>query len=230
MYWAADRVMSDNFPPGDRALADPDGLLAIGGDLSVDRLLDAYRRGIFPWYSEGQPILWWSPATRSLIEPRQLHISRSLRKLIRQQRFELSWDRDFEGVIDGCAEPRQAQNGTWITGDMRNAYVRMFNRGFAHSVECALDGKLVGGIYGITLGRAFFGESMFSRASNASKVAMAFLCQQLVAWDFDFLDCQVHNPHLQRMGAQICPRTDFERRLVQALARQPSASAWCKQS
>ncbi len=226
LYWVGESVLSDEFPPLADALAEPDGLLAIGGNLSPERLVDAYRRGIFPWFSEGQPILWWSPAERSVIKPAELHISRSLRKVLRQQRFDVSWDCDFCGVIDGCAAPRESQSGTWITAEMRAAYCELFRRGVAHSIECRVGGELVGGMYGLAIGRAFFGESMFSHIDNASKVAMATLCAQLVQWNYDFLDCQIHNPHLERMGARLWSRQRFEQRLHAAVAAAPAPESW----
>ena len=191
-YWLNPANPAAPFPPVELALREPDGLLAVGGGLEPERLLNAYRHGIFPWYSEGQPILWWSPDPRTLLFPWQLKVSRSLAKTLRQQRFQISLDTDFAGVIRGCAEPRRDEPGTWITAEIRQAYERLHQLGLAHSVETWRDGRLVGGLYGVALGRAFFGESMFSRVSDASKVAFVHLVRQLAAWDFALIDCQVH--------------------------------------
>ncbi|HET7370457.1 MAG TPA: leucyl/phenylalanyl-tRNA--protein transferase [Gammaproteobacteria bacterium] len=204
LCWIHASEPPDAFPPVERALADPNGLLAAGGDLSIPRLLGAYRRGIFPWYEAGQPILWWSPDPRMVLYPGELHVSRSLRKTLRRNTFEVAIDRAFADVLDGCAAPRDAY-GTWLTAEMKQAYLRLHQAGFAHSFEAWRYGRLVGGLYGIELGRVFFGESMFSRESDASKVALACLCQR----DYDLIDCQVESPHLRRMGARLMPRRQF---------------------
>jgi leucyl/phenylalanyl-tRNA--protein transferase len=197
------------FPAPEDAMASPDGLLCWGGDLDPVRLTHAYCQGIFPWYSEDQPILWWSPAHRCVLFPADLYISGRLARLIRQQRYRVSADTAFREVIAGCAEPRASQDSTWITDDMIEAYCRLHRMGTAHSVEVWEDEKLVGGIYGLSIGRVFFGESMFSRARDASKVALAALCRQLKAWSYAMLDCQVSNPHLLSMGAVEIPRETF---------------------
>ncbi len=214
------------FPPVEHALRDPDGLLAIGGDLTPQRLLRAYRAGIFPWYSEGQPILWWSPDPRMVLLPGALHVSRSLCKTLRRQRFRLSMDQAFEEVITACAAPRRDDAGTWITDEMRIAYCRLHQRGHAHSVEAWQAGELVGGLYGVALGGVFFGESMFSRVSDASKVAFVHLVRQLERWGFGLVDCQVHTGHLARLGARPIPRTEFMQRLRAGLALPGRPGHW----
>lgn len=198
------------FPPTAQALDYPQGLLAIGGDLSPARLINAYRQGIFPWYSEDQPLLWWSPAPRCVIFPAEVHISRRLRRRYNQGQFTLTADRSFAQVIEACAAPRADQDGTWITPEMQAAYLKLHEMGVAHCVEVTLDGNLVGGIYGLALGRMFFGESMFSRHTDASKLALVALCRQIHHWGFLLLDCQVSNPHLLSMGAREISRKEFE--------------------
>ena len=201
------------FPDVELALTEPDGLLAVGGDLSIERLTTAYQKGIFPWYSEGQPILWWSPDPRMVLEPKNIKISRSLAKTIRKKTFHISFDRNFREVITACSEARlekgKVQNETWIVDEMIEAYVRLHEAGFAHSVECWQDGKLVGGLYGIAIGKVFFGESMFSRVTDASKVAFVFLANQLNEWDFKLIDCQVYTSHLESLGAGMISRKYF---------------------
>ena len=197
------------FPPLEHALADPPGLLAAGGDLSPGRLLAAYRRGIFPWYEEPEPILWWSPDPRAVLFPGELHVPASLRRTLRRRVYEVTADRCFEGVIEGCAAPRARADGTWIGAAMREAYVELHRRGYAHSIETWRDDELVGGLYGIAIGRVFFGESMFSRADDASKVALVHLVGQLRAWGFALIDCQQHTPHLARLGARCIARSRF---------------------
>ena len=197
------------FPPLTKAMREPNGLLAAGGDLSADRLVQAYRHGCFPWFSEGQPILWWSPDPRTVLFPEELHVSRSLAKLLRQQRYQVSFDRDFEAVIQACAAPRRDADGTWITDDMQNAYTELHARGHAHSVEVWDNGELVGGLYGLAMGQLFFGESMFSRADNASKFGFITLARHLQAWGFVLIDCQMPTPHLESLGARSIPRQQF---------------------
>lgn len=197
------------FPSPELALTEPDGLLAIGGDLCPQRLITAYRFGIFPWYSDNQPILWWSPNPRSVLFPEQLVVSRSLRKRLRKQEYKVTLDRAFAQVIGACAEPRPSQPGTWITPAMQQAYIRLHQLGYAHSVEAWHDGELVGGLYGIALGKVFFGESMFCHRTDASKVAFVHLVQQLQEWDYALIDCQVHTEHLSSLGAQDIVRADF---------------------
>ena len=196
-----------DFPPV--AWAGPDGILAVGGDLSPRRLLRAYGRGIFPWYSDGEPILWWSPDPRFVIFPAEVHIPRSLKKVMNDQIFQLSFDRVFAGVIDGCAQPRPEQNGTWITEEMRQAYVGLHSLGYAHSLEAWHDGALAGGLYGVALGRCFFAESMFHLESNASKVVLFALARALKKMGFVVIDCQVHSPHLESWGARSITRRHY---------------------
>ncbi len=214
------------FPDLASAEREPDGLLAVGGDLSSERLLNAYRRGIFPWYSEDQPILWWSPDPRMVLFPERLHLSRSLHKSFRRTGFQISYDRAFTQVIDACAAPRDLDGGTWITPEMRTAYLRLHQLGHAHSVEVWRGGDLVGGIYGIALGKAFFCESMFHRTTDASKIALAGLVHQLRQWAFGLIDCQVYTPHLASLGAELIPRADFARRLQDLCAEQGPPIDW----
>ncbi|HOZ48885.1 MAG TPA: leucyl/phenylalanyl-tRNA--protein transferase [Candidatus Hydrogenedentes bacterium] len=202
-------VLTDSiaFPPPQLA---EEGLLAVGGDLTVDRLLSAYEAGIFPWYLPGDPILWWSPDPRLVLFPNELHVSRRLARTLRQGRFRVSFDTAFSEVIQACASTaRRDQDGTWITDDMIAAYSRLHELGYAHSVETWLDNTLVGGLYGISLGHVFFGESMFSRAADASKVALVGLTEQLKRWDVRLIDCQVTTPHMLGMGAREIERTRF---------------------
>lgn len=215
----------------DRALEDPNGLLAVGGQLDAEWLTMAYRRGIFPWFdSDRSPILWWCPDPRAVIYPGHIHISRSLAKRLRNAGFEVTADTDFQGVIAGCAEERASQTGgdaagTWITPGMMAAYTDLHERGLAHSIEVWQDQsgarRLVGGLYGVSLGRMFFGESMFSRVADASKIALCHLARQLVSWDFWLIDCQIANPHLTRMGAVDLSREAFIA-LVEKNAHQPT--------
>ncbi len=213
-----------SFPPLDAAT--PEGLLAIGGDLSSGRLLAAYRRGIFPWYSAGQPILWWSPDPRTVLYPRQLTVRRSLRKSLRQRGFALTTDSAFTEVIDRCAEPRTSEAGTWITPQMRAAYTDLHRAGHAHSVETWQGDQLVGGLYGIAIGQAFFGESMFSRVTDASKAALVALARVLVDRGYRFIDCQVSSEHLLSLGARNIPRALFVRQLQQAVAADTNPEHW----
>ncbi len=208
-FWLDRRSGPIRFPSPEYALSEPNGLLAVGGDLQPATLIGAYRQGIFPWYSEGQPILWWTPDPRAVLFPERLHISRSLRKALRQERFEVTLDRSFRGVMAGCAAPRPDQPGTWLLPEMRDAYGALFEMGLAHSAEARLDGRLVGGIYGVAIGRVFFGESMFCRVSNASKVAFVHLVRQLEAWGYALIDCQVASSHLFTLGAEEIPRQRF---------------------
>ena len=204
------------FPPAARALVQPNGLLAAGADLTPARLLEAYRHGIFPWYSEGEPILWWSPDPRMVLFTEQLKVSRSLAKSVRNKGFEVRFDTVFAAVIDACAAPRHGQGGTWITAEMRTAYLRLHRLGHAHSVETWRAGELQGGLYGVAIGRMFFGESMFARAADASKVALVALVQDLHRRGFPLIDCQMVTRHLVSLGARAIPRAEFLRR-VEAL-------------
>lgn len=197
------------FPHPELALDEPDGLLAVGGSLAPRRLLQAYRRGIFPWYSAGQPILWWSPNPRTVLIPEHVRISRSLGKTIRKKLFFLTMDVAFDAVLTRCSEPRRGEPGTWLTPEMQRAYRRLHQLGYAHSVETWHAGKLVGGLYGVALGRVFYGESMFTRMNDASKVALVGLARQLEHWDFPLIDCQLRTPHLHHMGAVDIPRRTF---------------------
>jgi leucyl/phenylalanyl-tRNA--protein transferase len=194
----------------DPNLAEENGLLAVGGDLSPDRLILAYTSGIFPWYSEGDPILWWSPDPRIIIYPTKFKVSKSLSQSIRNRVFEIKFDHAFEQVIDSCSKvQRNDQDGTWITREMKEAYIKLHQLGFAHSVETYMDGKLAGGLYGISLGRAFFGESMFYYKRDASKIAFYYLVQKLIEWNFQFIDAQVETHHLKNLGAESIPRSEF---------------------
>ena len=213
------------FPDPERS--EPDGLLAVGGDLSVERLVAAYAAGIFPWYSEDMPILWWSPDPRLVLFPEELHVSRRLRRTMRSGRYAVRADTAFERVIRRCSEkPRPGQDGTWITPDMIEAYVRLHRRGLAHSVEAWEGGDLVGGLYGVSLGAAFFGESMFADLPDASKVAFATLVEWLAGRRFDLVDCQVQTAHLRRFGARDVPRREFLGRLSRALERPSTPGRW----
>ena len=225
-FWLDPENPDVSFPDVELALKEPDGLLAIGGDLSCTRLLTAYGNGIFPWYGPGQPILWWSPDPRLVLWPETLHISRSLLKTLRKRPFRVTLDEDFEAVIDQCAGPRDNASGTWITLEMRTAYLELHRQGYAHSVECWQDTRLVGGLYGVSIGRAFFGESMFAHVSDASKVALVHLAQQLRCWGFPLIDCQVHTRHLESLGAVSLPRKEFSRILRTACALPPPPSPW----
>ncbi|QJD30217.1 leucyl/phenylalanyl-tRNA--protein transferase [Methylococcus geothermalis] len=198
------------FPPAERALKEPNGLLAVGGSLSVARLERAYRRGIFPWYGDGDPILWWSPDPRLVLLPENLRISRSLRKALRRQLFQFSFDRAFDAVITACAEPRRESEGTWLTAEMQSAYVAFHRAGFAHSFEAWQDGRLVGGLYGVAMGRIYYGESMFHRVTDASKAALVFAVACLSNWGYRMIDCQVYSSHLASLGASSVPRSQFE--------------------
>jgi len=214
------------FPNTDSALKEPDGLLAMGGCLSPDRLANAYRHGIFPWFSEGQPILWWSPDPRLVLFPERLTVSRSLRKVLRKKQWIITCDKDFSQVIKSCAAPRPNAEGTWITPAMDAAYRQLHQRGIAHSVEAWYEEKLVGGLYGVALGRVFFGESMFSFKDNASKAAFATLVDNLKRWGYKLIDCQVHTEHLVKFGAENIPRSQFVRLLNRYCGDSPETSAW----
>jgi leucyl/phenylalanyl-tRNA--protein transferase len=209
------------FPPVEFALRDPNGLLAAGADLSPERLIDAYTRGIFPWFGDDDPLLWWSPDPRMVLHVGELRVTRSLRRVIRSGRFTVTLDTAFPEVMAGCADPRPDQEGTWITAEMTNAYVRLAALGFAHSVEAWVDGTLAGGLYGVAVGRMFFGESMFTRVSDASKVAFVHLVRQLERWSMPLIDCQMSTPHLASLGAREVPRAEFVRE-VGRLVRQPA--------
>ena len=206
-----------NFPPVELALSHPNGLLAAGGDLQAERLLDAYRRGIFPWFSAGDPILWWSPDPRMVLFPNEFKISHSLRKTLQRGQYEVRTDTAFEQVMRACASPRKGQDGTWIQEEIIAAYVRLHQMGLAHSIETWMDDELVGGLYGVSLGHMFYGESMFSRKTDASKIALAHLVLQLKRWDFGMIDCQMNTAHLVTLGAREIPRSQFIMRLQELI-------------
>ena len=214
------------FPPLEQALHQPNGLLAAGGDLMPERLLEAYRHGIFPWFSAGDPILWWSPDPRMVLFPDEFKISHSLRKTLQRGQYEIRTDSAFERVMRACASPREGQNGTWIQEEIVEAYVRLHHMGLAHSVETWMENELVGGLYGVSLGRMFYGESMFSRRTDASKIALAHLATQLKRWNFGMIDCQMNTPHLASMGAREIPRAHFIARLQELIHYPNLASPW----
>ena len=224
-YWLNIHDPTD-FPDVNLAMTEPDGLLAIGGDLTVKRLLTAYQKGIFPWYNENQPILWWSPDPRAVLFPEQLKVSKSLRRTIRKQMFTVTFDKAFAEVIQACAEPRPYQNGTWISNEMREAYIRLHKLGHAHSVECWQNDKLVGGLYGIAIGQVFFGESMFSRVTDASKVGFVYLVRHLQAHTYHLIDCQVSSAHLESLGASDIDRHEFIRLLTRYCQKQGWEGDW----
>ena len=218
--------VADPFPPVGRALRDPNGLLAAGADLSPKRLLDAYARGIFPWSSDDEPLLWWSPDPRMVLMVRELHMSRSLRRAIRPGQYAVTFDTAFGEVMEGCAGPRRANHGTWITPAMMAAYGRLALRGYAHSVEVWSGDQLAGGLYGVAIGRMFYGESMFSRRTDASKVALLYLVQQLGRWGFEMVDCQQPTRYLASFGAREIPRRDFVRHVRRLIAQPGVPSPW----
>lgn len=226
IYHITAQRLSDHFPSVSDALKEPDGLLAAGGDLSVNRLLDAYRQGIFPWFDDDQPILWWSPNPRTIFVPGQIHISRSLNKFLKRKPFTYSYDQNFENVIRACAAPRRDQPGTWLSEEMINAYCDLHSNGHAHSIECWDDSGLVGGLYGVAIGRVFFGESMFSHLTNSSKACLVKLSDDLKEWGYELFDCQVHSPHLGRMGANQINRETFTAKLDVLCEETVSSEAW----
>lgn len=213
-----------SFPPLEAA--SPEGLLAVGGDLSSDRLLSAYRRGIFPWFSQGQPILWWSPDPRAVLYPAAIRVSRSLRRSLRKSEFSVTTDRVFSKVIARCAQNRKDQDGTWITQEMQDAYIALHRLGFAHSVETWQAGELVGGLYGVSIGKAFFGESMFSCVSDASKTALVGLAKVLTHSGYHFIDCQIRSAHLDSLGAQSISRAHFAQALKDAVVIDENPRLW----
>jgi leucyl/phenylalanyl-tRNA--protein transferase len=221
-------LLHDNkpFPPVELALRQPNGLLAAGGDLMPERLLDAYRHGIFPWFNAGDPILWWSPDPRMVLFPDEFKISHSLRKTLHRGEYEVRTDTAFEQVMRACALPREGQDGTWIQEDIIQGYVRLHQMGLAHSVETWIDDELAGGLYGVSLGHMFYGESMFSRKTDASKIALAHLALQLKRWNFGMIDCQMNTPHLATMGAREIPRRQFLARLQELIHYPDTASPW----
>lgn len=214
------------FPDVEQALVEPDGLLAIGGPLSPVRLEQAYRRGIFPWFSADQPVLWWAPSTRAVIHPGHMRLRRSLKKRLRNGHYRVTVDADFAGVIAACAEPRPDAEGTWITPSMKRAYIMLHDSGLAHSIELWRDNALMGGLYGVSVGGAFFGESMFSRFNDASKIALAWLSAQLHRWNFRMIDCQMPTEHLERLGARRRSRRSFTAELGDALTVPTRLGPW----
>jgi leucyl/phenylalanyl-tRNA---protein transferase len=215
------------FPPLETALPRPNGLLAVGGDLSPARLLEAYRRGIFPWFNEGEPILWWSPDPRMVLLPQELKISRSLAKVLKRGNYEIRVDNAFEQVMEACAAPRKGLTGTWIHPQMIAAYGELHDMGLAHSVETWLGGELVGGLYGVGLGKMFFGESMFSRVSDASKIAFVHLVKKLQGLDFGMIDCQMKTEHLASLGAREISRKEFSQTLKELVHYPERGEKWC---
>lgn len=212
------------FPPVERAVKS--GLLAVGGDLSPERLLAAYREGIFPWYSKGEPLLWWSPNPRFVLFPQELRVSRSMRQFLRKQLFRITFDQAFRGVIAACRKPRPGQDDTWITQEMQEAYTALHDLGYAHSVEVWQDESLVGGLYGVSIGRTFFGESMFSTEANASKAALITLVSGRADLDFNLIDCQVETPHLGSLGARLIPRRECRTLLKKSLRYETFRGNW----
>lgn len=226
IVWLSERDSPQAFPPVERALSEPDGLLAAGGDLSPPRLLEAYRRGIFPWYSRGQPILWWCPDPRAVLRPERLKVSRSLAKSLRNRGFETRIDGAFREVLRYCGSSELRPGGTWLSPEMRAAYLRLHKLGYAHSVETWLDGRLVGGLYGVALGNVFFGESMFSLERDASKVALKRLCDELVRRGYHIIDCQMATAHLMSLGAELIPRLEFIELLRTRIQADLAATPW----
>lgn len=226
IVWLSERDSPQAFPPVERALSEPDGLLAAGGDLSPPRLLEAYRRGIFPWYSRGQPILWWCPDPRAVLLPGRMKVSRSLAKTIRNRSFQTRIDCSFREVLRYCGSTELRPGGTWLSPEMRAAYLRLHKLGYAHSVETWLDDCLVGGLYGIALGRVFFGESMFSLERDASKVALKRLCDELIARGYQIIDCQMATAHLMSLGAELMPRPEFIELLRTYVGSDLEAKPW----
>ncbi|MES0874397.1 leucyl/phenylalanyl-tRNA--protein transferase [Sinimarinibacterium thermocellulolyticum] len=226
LHWLDPRHPDQPFPPVHLAMREPNGLLAIGGDLSLTRLLRAYAQGIFPWYNPDEPILWWCPDPRAVLEPARFHVSRSLHRVLRKAAYAVTLDRAFDAVLEGCAGVRRGHPGTWLGADMRRAYRQLHAHGHAHSVEVWRDGTLIGGLYGVVSGRVFFGESMFSAAPDGSKIALAWLCRQLQQWDFPLIDCQVRSAHLDSLGACEISRERFLHTLALSHARPHPPGPW----
>jgi leucyl/phenylalanyl-tRNA---protein transferase len=209
LYWVSNNIIADHFPPVETALSDPDGLLAIGGDLTPERLINAYSTGIFPWYSKGQPVLWWSPDPRCILIPGEVQISKSLNKTLKKGIFEVTFNQSFQTVINKCAQPRNGNPDTWITEEIIKAYSKLELMGKIISVETWHKGKIVGGLYGVSIGKVFFGESMFSNMSDASKIALVKLSSNLMDKGYELIDCQIFSKHLQSLGAKTVPRKLF---------------------
>ena len=218
------------FPPVSRALRSPNGLLCAGADLSPERIVEAYSHGIFPWFSEGDPILWWSPDPRMVLFPDELKVSRSLRKVVARGAYETRYDTAFREVMEACAAPREGQGGTWIVPEMVDAYTALHQRGFAHSVESWSDGELMGGLYGVAIGKVFFGESMFTRAPDASKVALVKLVERLTAGAYRVIDCQQSTSHLASLGAREIPRSEFSQLVRDSIQYPPSGERWASEA
>ncbi len=226
IVWLTASDPPEHFPPAGQALVEPDGLLAAGGDLSEARLLHAYRHGIFPWFDEGQPILWWSPDPRCIIRPERFHLSRRAVRALRNSGFQIQFNRRFDDIVSACSEPRPGQRGTWITPEMARAYEQLHASGWAHSLEVYRDDELVGGMYGLAIGSAFFGESMFSRETNASKGALLAACRVFVQEGVGLLDCQVQSQHLTNLGAERIARAEFLTELEQRCNPTTKFDAW----
>lgn len=226
LTWLHFGQTDEAFPPLDHALHEPNGLLAAGGDLSLPRLLRAYRQGIFPWYEAGQPILWWSPDPRVVLFPDQVHVSKNLLKKLRRNLYRVSFDEAFLEVVKACAGPRRGSRGTWITHSMQQAFLQMHQHGYAHSVEVWEGEQLIGGLYGAALGRMFYGESMFAHVADASKIALVVLCRHLTHWGYPIIDSQTPSPHIMRMGAQQIPRAVFSQYLDKLCRQPPHPSPW----
>ena len=224
-FWLTSHLF---FPPLEDALVEPNGLLAAGGDLSPERLVKAYRCGIFPWFNENETILWWSPDPRMILFPNELKISRSLNKILKKRNYEIRIDSAFNEVIHACAAPRKGQTGTWIHSDMISAYIKLHEMGLAHSVEIWINGKLKGGLYGVTQGKIFFGESMFSQIDNASKIAFVHLVKQLEEWNYNMIDCQMKTAHLASFGAREIPRKEFSQILKESITYPNQVEKWRK--
>jgi leucyl/phenylalanyl-tRNA--protein transferase len=226
LHWLDPRNPRQPFPPPHLAMRDPNGLLAIGGDLSPTRLLNAYAQGIFPWYNPDEPILWWCPDPRAVLLPSQFHVSRSLARRLRKHDYAVTLNRAFAAVLEACSAPRARGRGTWLGAEMKQAYQDLHERGHAHSIEVWRRGELAGGLYGVSIGRAFYGESMFSRVDDGSKIALHYLCRQLHRWEFELMDCQISSPHLVTLGANELPRERFLALLRAAVARPALAGRW----
>ena len=209
LYLVKNKKMAVDFPDITDALKNPNGLLAIGGDLDETRLLNAYQKGIFPWFNEGQPILWWTPNPRCILKPNKIHISHSLKRCLRKNKFQITYNKNFANVISQCSINRNKDNDTWLTPDMKKAFINLHKSGYAHSVECWHNKELVGGLYGIAMGKIFFGESMFSRMSNTSKITLVHLAKRLEEMNFQLIDCQISSKHLQTLGAELITRNQF---------------------
>ena len=226
LHWLDPRNPRQPFPSANQAMRDPNGLLAIGGDLSATRLLSAYAQGIFPWYNPDEPILWWCPDPRAVLFPTDFHVSRSLARRLRKHDYAVTANRAFPAVLEACSAPRTRGRGTWLGPEMKQAYQDLHERGHAQSIEVWQDRELAGGLYGVSLGRAFYGESMFSSMDDGSKVALYYLCRQLRAWDFELMDCQISSPHLATLGAVELPREQFLARLRAAVAQPGPTGRW----